>query len=400
MKDEYGSYEGSSHRSGGASGGSSIKREEGDDASSDDDQDTEFPRKDIDLIELSSDEEDSQSASKFRTHLPVRIGRREHKERVVGINTDASTESSAKILQEENKGDAVLPTNEENGSSKEKETDKTDDVEITGEKKHARDTRQDLDTEPTIKPEPANGDDEMEDVEQVNLPTGTTMTGTETEMKEDPATAERKPRIREKKEPHLQTDEERAEWARYQANLSHIRTELGPEDDAIVDASGDTNMIDAATNASKPSRRDDHVYLFQLPPIIPELKGPAVKKEASNTHPKAVEPSKPADKEGVHIKKEEEFSNPLASIPDGPNFASGRVGKLRVHQSGRTTLDWGGIDFELAPGKPSSFLQEVVSIQLDADRTQPAQDEHGNATSFGRVKGKFVVTPNFSSIFG
>ncbi|CAI6341234.1 unnamed protein product [Periconia digitata] len=401
VKDEDDGSGGPSRRFGGASGGSYIKREGGGEDSSDDENevDAQFPRKDIDLIELSSDEEDTNAASKLRTHLPVRIGRKEHKERVVGINTDASTETSAKILQEADKAGDALPTNtngdETSHQTKGKGKANASDLEVTGERKNIRGTGQEFEAEAKIKSEPTSDDEEMVDAEQVGISTDTPSVA----KKEESPAAERKPRRREK-QPHLQTDEEKAEWARFQANMEHVRAELGPEDDPTVDASGDATMTDAAANASKPSRRDNHVYLFQLPPVIPELKGPSIKKESSNGTSKPSEPQVPKNGEAALVKKEEEFSNPLGSIPEGPTFVSGRVGKLRVHQSGRTTLNWGGVDLELTPGKPASFLQEVVSISHFSEEQQVAPEDGGKVSCFGRVKGKFVVTPDFSSIFG
>ncbi|PVH99460.1 hypothetical protein DM02DRAFT_615068 [Periconia macrospinosa] len=391
VKDENDSYQGSSSRSGGPSGGgSSVKREDGHEVSSDDD--AEFPRKDIDkIIELSSDEDEPAPSTRLRAHLPVRIGRKEHQERVVGINTDASTETSAKLLQEANQAGNAPATSGENTAPKGKGKANDSDLEVTGERKRDDGEQQNLETETNIKSE-SMSDEAMEDAEQVGIATEVPTA----ERKVDVPTTEKKSK---KKEPNLQTDEERAEWARFQANLSAVRAELGPEDKPHVDASGDTDMADAAAKVKKESNpRDEHVYLFQLPPIIPELKGPTVKKDPSGADSKTSEPSQATNGEAVPIKKEEEFSNPLANIPKGPTFASGCVGKLRVHQSGRTTLDWGGINFELAPGKPVSFLQEAVAINILPEKERVTPEDAGSAVSLGRIKGKFVVTPDFSSM--
>jgi hypothetical protein len=77
----------------------------------------------------------------------------------------------------------------------------------------------------------------------------------------------------------LQTDEDRAEWARFQSSLTHIRAELGPDVSVEVDAAGDVNMADAANGARKATVRDNNVYLFQIPPLMPELLSASIKKE-------------------------------------------------------------------------------------------------------------------------
>lgn len=338
------------------------------------------------------------SEHRERAQLPVRIGRKEHRERVVGINTEASTEASAKILQQaEASGSA--PTADAVESTTRKGKSKVKDVEITGVRKPYKGVWQDSDeSDVKVKAEPISDDEDMADAEQV----GIVNKAVEKPSEQSPD-AEKKPKARSKEEPNLQTDEDRAEWARFQANLRHIRAELGPDEDVAIpsaDGSGDLTMIDAAANASRPSVRDNNVYLFQIPPIMPDLLLPGVKKEPSDPQHGAQEAAPSAKGEAVPIKKEEEFSNPLGNAPERPRFASGRVGKLRVHQSGRTTLNWGGTSYELTPGNKASFLQEVVSIHVVPENERVVEEDAGEAVSFGRVKGKFVVTPDFSKIFG
>ena len=61
----YGGGSGSYSGGGGGGGGGrpSLKREDGDDVSSEEDDDAEFPRRDIDLIEVSSDETKTRTQS-------------------------------------------------------------------------------------------------------------------------------------------------------------------------------------------------------------------------------------------------------------------------------------------------------------------------------------------------
>lgn len=68
---------------GGDGGSSSIKREDGGIVeSSEDEEDQEFPRRDIDLIEISDDEDGADVNERpSRSALPIRITRKEHQRR-------------------------------------------------------------------------------------------------------------------------------------------------------------------------------------------------------------------------------------------------------------------------------------------------------------------------------
>ncbi|EUC46263.1 hypothetical protein COCMIDRAFT_93342 [Bipolaris oryzae ATCC 44560] len=402
IKNEDGGFAGSSRSgSGGGGGGSSyMKREDGGLISSDDEDDIDLPRKDIDLIEISSDEDEAKDKSvptqrPARTALPVRIGRKEHQERTFGINTEASSEASAKILEQaESSGQSLATAATDQAGRRSKA--KSKDVEITGSRKQFKGVWNDPeDSDVGVKTEPTSDDENMADAEQVGLSNAPA----QSVEKEEPQSpdVERKPKIKRKSitEPILQTDEDRAEWARFQSNLRHIRAELGPEE-VPHDETGDVAMADAGSAEKRPTVRDNNVYLFQIPPLMPEVEPPSVKKEASDPQPLAP-PVQAPGKADAKIKVEEgSFSDPNARVKEGVRFGSGLVGKLRVHKSGRTTLDWGGTSFELTPGNRSGFLQEVASVEIRPENQRAAPEDAGDAISLGRVKGKFVVVPNWA----
>jgi DNA-directed RNA polymerase III subunit RPC4 len=407
VKNEDDSYAGSSGRSGG--GGPSIKREDGGYvSSSEEEDDKEFPRRDIDLIEISDDENESKdnvvsTQRHSRATLPVRIGRKEHQERAFGINTDASTESSAKtVAQAEATGQGSASE-----STVRKGKGKARDMEITGERKPFRGVWQDGDdADVAIKAEVISDDENMGDAEQVGIADSLTRPAEKLEPPSPGAERKPKPKIKSIAEPVLQTEEDRAEWARFQTNLQHIRAELGPDESSTADGSGDVQMAESGNNVKKPTVRDNNVYLFQIPPLMPELLTDSIKKEPSDEQSSLAAPTPvpgpvQAANPGPKVKLEEGgFSDPSAKTSDGPRFASGMVGKLRVRQSGRTTLDWGGTSYELTPGNRASFLQEVVSVRIDAEKDRVVPEDAGDAISFGRVKGKFVVVPDWTSMLG
>jgi DNA-directed RNA polymerase III subunit RPC4 len=388
---------------GGGGSSSSIKREDGGVVeSSEDEEDQEFPRRDIDLIEISDDEDGADPNERpSRSALPIRITRKEHQEKAFALNTDASAETAPKDTAEATGTAGRRAAGDRSGQTSRKGKGKAGDVEITGVRKPFKGVWQDADdSDVQVKAEQISDDEQMPDAEQVGLDAS----ASEPVQKEEPLspTAERKTKGRSKSiaEPVLQTDEDRAEWARFLENRKHIRAELGPDEVPAVDNSGDTAMAEGATPAPKISVRDNNVYLFQIPPLMPELLEPGMKKEASETQAEASASVPPVKKEPVKVKVEEGFSDPSARPAQGPRFASGHVGKLRVRQSGRTTLDWGGTSYELTPGNKASFLQEVVSIHVVPEKDRVVPEDAGEAVSFGRVKGKFVVTPDWGEMLG
>ena len=195
-----------------------------------------------------------------------------------------------------------------------------------------------------------------------------------------------------------QTAEEMEEYDRYRTSLGHMRNELGPTNQtgktaAAQDSNGDTVMEDLQ------NPRNNNVYIFQLPTLMPQLTS-AIKKEPMDVETQPIEDSNAADAP-VEVKNEttENASNLFRGLG---HCTSGRLGRLRVRESGRTTLEWGGVVFELKPGRQPTFLQEIVAMKKqkhDAEgspqRPHNVEDE-GEVLSMGRVKGKFVATPQWS----
>jgi DNA-directed RNA polymerase III subunit RPC4 len=394
-----GDYAGSSSRSsgggGGGGGGSSsgggggsgtyVKRENGESGSEDEDEENaEFPRKNIDYIEISSDENDAPPADRpQRATLPVRLGRKEHDRRTIVKDTEADLESSSQAAEKSEATDenpAIGDLKQPSGKGKGKTKDGIPAI-----------------TKKSFKGVWQDSEDEQEEQNAVQV--GIIDAPQQTAGNQDPSLeSERKMKgaVKGFAKPVLQTKEDEQEWARFQKNLSHIRAELGP-DRAAVDLSGDVNMEDAAVApAKKPTVRDNNVYLFQIPPLMPEVSLSSIKDGPPDVEDQSapVPPAKPE----VKIKVEEGFSE--ASMPVASAFASGCVGRMRVRESGRTTLDWGGTSFELKTGNRVSFLQELCRINVVPEKDRVVSEEAGDATSFGRVKGKFVVVPDWNLMLG
>jgi len=236
---------------------------------------------------------------------------------------------------------------------------------------------------------------------------------------------ERKPRARKHSGPELQTEEERAERARHMDDLETIVHELGQV--AFDDADSDAAMADGAEKKVDP--RADKVYLFQFPPIMPDLKSKDSVIDLDQSDEAAPVPKPDASPE-IKIKPDlhAEEENPVILDPKpergGMQLPSGRVGKMRVHASGKVTFDWGGTSFQVGMGTNVDFLQQVVMTkrfedgrtkahttgparppnappqdrEVRSDVREPEGEVGGEAMALGQIRGKFIVQGNWDDI--
>ncbi|KAL1646128.1 Translin-1 [Diplodia intermedia] len=374
------------------------------------------PRQDVDNIEtinLVSDDEDGgvemagglSRSRRSRTRLntpglaPIRIRRREH-------------ENAPRKITAEAPGDPEIKT-EPDTSSPRKGKGKAKDVEVTGAQGRWKGAwgYEDEEGLVTIKDEPSDE------------PTVVPSDVPEEPVKDAPSSPElskkTKPRIKQRRKPRfrdvraaLVSEEDKQEQERHEQSMKVLADELGeivlpaaatPD----VDAGGDTAMADTeAPKQEQPvDKKKDRAYLFQLPPVLPSLMvDETVKKEPPS--PEATSRSNPVDlatpetHSNTPVKPEDDAAGIDTVSPELPaQLASGAVGKLRVHQSGRTTLDWGGTSLELCMGMDASFLQDIIVTKVIPEEQRVGRDG-GEAMSVGQVCGKFVVTPDWDEIVG
>lgn len=362
--------------------------------------------------------------------IPVRVFRKEHKERTMGINTEASSATAAEIQKQRDAGVEVsaedaIATVASKGKGKAR---MSNDMETTTSKPYKGMWR-DVDSDSDLKKEKSREDVEMLDVAVEDA-------ADDTAVKEQPSSPELKKRAHRAKKvrrkssstrprwdakPALQTEEERQEWARIEADNDLIVSELR-HTTMSTPAEGESGAAEGseAQMQESPDQKADRVYLFQFPPLIPDLvQAPeSIKKEPSsptmtlrevpaiaaenptaNALPGATAPAE------TPIKIEED-ADQAESV--GPSLASGRAGKLQVHASGRVTLNWGGTSLCVHKGMDARFLQDVLMMNVfhKSERSgvngkPPREGAYGGeAMSFGQIRGKFVVTPDWDEIVG
>ncbi|KAI6806898.1 hypothetical protein KC342_g18875 [Hortaea werneckii] len=392
-----------------------VKMEEGEYVSSDEDEAEQgMGRLNIDelgVIDLTAEEEEDPS----RGFAPVRLKREEHKERTVGVNVDEAEKEDEKEKQGKEK-------TSEKRKGKQKQRPK--DVEITGESEKYHGAYSSSEDEPVIKAEPTE-DDERPDAPPAQVAEN------ETHPQEPPSSPETKRKAKEKiktgsrsakapTRPAYQTQEEIDEWNRQQDDLRILHSELGTlalPPPQPTDQDGDAAMTDGQQPAAVEDKRADKVYLFQFPPVVPDLNPIKVKPDPEAAPSGAegegenmdVDSAANTAAQGPQIKKDPApvISEQPNSTPRPPHLASGAVGKLRIHRSGKATLDWGGTALSVAMGTEASFLQDVVIASLPEHKGEVngegnggggVNEETGVAMAMGQVKGKFVVTPDWGEI--
>jgi DNA-directed RNA polymerase III subunit RPC4 len=199
------------------------------------------------------------------------------------------------------------------------------------------------------------------------------------------------------KKPDLQTAEEKAEYERHAADVELLADELNGLQEKmtkpVVDGEEDIDMeVDPWSDSSR-----GLLYLLQFPPILPPLLNPIkVKEEKADIEmldvkatAKGVGNSKTIDvglEEEVIIKADPDADTATQGPPDlAPE--PGCIGKLVVRKSGKVELNWGGTSLQVGIGSPFNFLTSTVLI--DGEK----------GLSMGPLRGKLIVTPDFSKMF-
>ncbi|KAL9096960.1 MAG: hypothetical protein Q9165_000924 [Trypethelium subeluteriae] len=382
-----------------------VKKEgaEGDQASDGGDED-ESPRRDIDDIEhidLTSDGDDvtgarEQRARSVRPFLaglaPVRLPRRDHLADDPAIKRESSpTEAFSGGLDEGATG-GMMDEGTQEERTRRRTNVKPKDVEfIRGERRWQGVYQDDEDGDVNIKQEPT--DDTMD------LDAAPEQPDVQQTLKEPPPSPEKKKKDRDTTKPRtsgfksdFQTAQERDELERIRQDTQTLMQELGQA---------------PLLGESAPSEiREGRVYLFQLPPVVPDLirADLAVKQEQQQASADQSKPEGSAsvisrpDKKPIKV-EETDSANARHQNPNTPKLTSGIAGKLRVHESGRTTLNWGGTSMVLNMGSRLTYLQEVlVAKGLDDGDEGGSEGTKKEAYGLGVIRGKFVVTPDWEEI--
>lgn len=350
---------------------------------------------------------------------PIRVERHEHEDRVVSVNMESSTAKSTE-LREQAKGKA-----------------KDDDALFVQD-----DEETPTETETQVKQEPTDENDQtMMDVPHAEEPV-TTDDGLLPAPKKKVRRKldSREPSVPAAKDPKslLRTKEDIEEYDRHAEDLELVKDLFTKEPPTKPNEFTEGAKAEAETTIDEQEKekpeedkeaepQDDkltgQLFLMQFPPITPNLIEPNA--DGTNADGEATDIPNPAAAQGVAqnaevngaqsdipgLKHEEEFEvldgleestaartqSKVVTAADW-QLKAGQAGKLNVHASGRVTMDWGGISFELDRAAAVDFLQEALIVSTPPNVTEDVVDDEYKVWAMGQLSGKFTVTPDWEKI--
>ena len=395
---------------------------------------------DIDQINLDSDEEgyDDSLETKKKGKMPVaddthgekslrpiRVERHEHAERVVSVNMESSSSKSAELrekAQAKAKDDDALfvPQDDDNEGA---------------------DTAKTTEDQPRVKEEPTeDGDQIMKDVPAADEAAAT----------DDGLLPAQTVKVRRKlskdlppaKDPKslLRTKEDIEEYERHEQDLEVIKDLLyvepaepkektpQAERPAVEEDQEPETGAAEKEGEEKPAEEEDsmkdklsgQLFLVQFPPMTPNLVVPSAAADengpseapptetttTTNPEPQPTEPTvKREEGEDIAEVLEGATEPPKLVTATDQQLPAGRVGKLNVHASGRVTMDWGGISFDLDKATDVDFLEEALILStpqnqpgMTEEEQKALNEEEKRVWAMGQLSGKFTVTPNWEQM--
>lgn len=142
----------------------------------------------------------------------------------------------------------------------------------------------------------------------------------------------------------------------------------------------------APVEGEEGQEKDDQLFLFQLPPILPPLSRPS---DGLNRQLETIDLA-PSDS-GPKVKLEDGVEATRTKSPGLP-AEGGFIGRLNLHKSGKVELDWGGTTLNVGMGIETSFLTTATIIE-QKENVETAEEIAGSAYGMGQVIGKFVLAP-------
>ncbi|OJJ97124.1 hypothetical protein ASPACDRAFT_62830 [Aspergillus aculeatus ATCC 16872] len=417
--------------------------EGGDGYVSSDESDGEV-RVSIDRINLGSDDDDEVDNKDRKVKLegrggigvgglrPLRLERHEHEERVVSVNMESSTTGAAEAKKKEAEAEKAE-------KKKKKKAEDDDALFVAQDDDGGEDVEENVDEEDQIvKEEPTDEEDQvMTDVPRADE--GATNV-------DDGLLPVQKVKVRRKLSPSksvsesavpspepevvidpkslLRTKEDIEEYERHEQDLEIVKTlfqkEPRPEApealagaaEGAAEGEDKEKEKDKEGDEEEPKEEEEdklagQLFLMQFPPLTPNLVLPGT--ETTDSHPTTTTET-PATEQPVKREDEMEIvdGDENATAAQGsakvvtaadPGLLAGRVGKLNVHASGRVTMDWGGISFELDRATAVDFSQEALIVSTPPNAgDEEFPDDEKKVWAMGQLSGKFTVTPDWQKM--
>ncbi|KAI0396143.1 hypothetical protein F5Y17DRAFT_137928 [Xylariaceae sp. FL0594] len=135
--------------------------------------------------------------------------------------------------------------------------------------------------------------------------------------------------------------------------------------------------------------KDDQLFIFQLPPILPPLIKPSHgSDEQDDPFDAAPGGNNPT------VKSEEGVEASQKKRSTGLPAEGGYIGRLNVRKSGKVELDWGGTILNVGMATETDFLTSAMIVE-QKENVETAEESAGVAFGMGQVYGGFVLAPTF-----
>ncbi|KAI1126073.1 RNA polymerase III RPC4-domain-containing protein [Nemania abortiva] len=132
--------------------------------------------------------------------------------------------------------------------------------------------------------------------------------------------------------------------------------------------------------------KDDQLFIFQFPPILPPLLKPS---DGLVEQPETIDLASGDPRPKVKLEEGVEATrNKSMGLPAEGGF----IGRLNVRKSGKVELDWGGTTLNLGMETETDFLTTAMIIE-QKENVETAEESAGYAYGMGQVFGKFVLAP-------
>ncbi|KAI2641443.1 RNA polymerase III RPC4-domain-containing protein [Hypomontagnella submonticulosa] len=297
--------------------------------------------------------------------LPLGLIRTEHEEAEVKVKTTAELEAE----ERESSDDEELFVSRAAEDLREVRMDDDNEVWHAAPKSQVR-----VKAEPGTEPE--GMDIDMSDIPEAVQPKEPPSPEVQKTLK--PLTVEEVAAIKQKKRMEKAAKDPEALQAMYdlEAQLNILRFK------PVKDADGHEH-----------DEKDNQMYLFQLPPILPPLvmETDGTDGEADGTDPTTQENGGGAAASKVKVEegteKEKEY-DPWATFPK----ESGLIGKMNVRKSGKVEFDWGGTPLKVGIGGETALINTAWMLEQNVDLQNPEKST-GYACGLGTIMNRFVVVP-------
>eukprot|EP00842_Homolaphlyctis_polyrhiza_P002428 jgi/Hompol1/3186/HPOL_003139-RA len=130
------------------------------------------------------------------------------------------------------------------------------------------------------------------------------------------------------------------------------------------------------------------IMFFQFPKILPEIVNQAQNStDAASATAAAAQDPRNKGKAKVKDERSQTQRDALPSI-----MYEGQAGKLRIHRSGRITIQFGDVKFEVTRSPVVNFSQNLAYLDTETGTNT-------NALHFlGEVQNRFVCTPDIDAL--